>query len=89
MHLARFERIALESGFEIESREELDARESGDLGERNKEGLLRAARMRRDRECIERELGPEMYAYALSGYRWGAYQLLGKLTPMAHVLRRA
>jgi acyl dehydratase len=43
----------------------------------------------RDRERIERALGPEMYAYALSGYQWGVYQMLGKLAPIVYVMRRA
>ncbi len=90
MDSARFERIARETELEIESKDEQHAewRESGELAERTARGLLRVSRMLRDRERIEGAIGSEMYAYALSGYQWGVYQMLGKLAPIAYVLRR-
>jgi SAM-dependent methyltransferase len=85
-----FERTAEAAGVAIEERHELHAewRETGDALERTALALLRLARLRRDRERIEAAIGREMYAHMVSGYRWGVYQMLGKLAPMVYVLRR-
>jgi ubiquinone/menaquinone biosynthesis C-methylase UbiE len=50
--------------------------------------LLRIARMLRDRERLEAELGEKEYAIELADCHWGVYQMLGKLRPMVFVLTR-
>jgi SAM-dependent methyltransferase len=50
--------------------------------------LLTIARLRRDRERLQREMGEVNYAVELADCHWGVYQLLGKLQPRVYTLVR-
>jgi SAM-dependent methyltransferase len=50
--------------------------------------LLRLARLRRQREQILRDVGPEIYGHIEANLHWGAFQLLGKLEPTLYVLEK-
>lgn len=51
--------------------------------------LRRIARMIRKKDQFTRQLGRVRYHTALALYRWGVYQMLGRLSPRIYVLRRA
>ncbi|MGI9113330.1 MAG: class I SAM-dependent methyltransferase [Gaiellaceae bacterium] len=49
--------------------------------------LLRLARLRRQRDRIIQEAGPEIYGHIESNLHWSVLQFLGKLLPTIYVLR--
>ena len=52
------------------------------------ENLLRLARLRRRREEIVQRFGEDRYRVTEASLHWLAYLLIGKLAPVAYVLRR-
>jgi hypothetical protein len=52
------------------------------------ENLLRLARLRRRREEIIQRFGEDRYRVTEASLHWLAYLLMGKLDPVAYVLRR-
>jgi ubiquinone/menaquinone biosynthesis C-methylase UbiE len=50
--------------------------------------LLTIARLHRDRERLQRELGQINYEVELADCHWGVYQMLGKLQPRVYTLRK-
>jgi SAM-dependent methyltransferase len=50
--------------------------------------LLRLARLRRQREQLIADVGPELYGHVEANLHWSAYQLLGKLLPTLYVLEK-
>jgi SAM-dependent methyltransferase len=51
--------------------------------------LLRLARLRRQRDRVIQDAGPEIYGHIESNLHWLVYQYLGKLLPTIYVLRKA
>ena len=49
--------------------------------------LLRLARLRRRREEVTRRFGNDKYELWEASLQWLAYLLIGKLEPVAYVLR--
>lgn len=50
--------------------------------------LLQLARLRRQRDRIIHEAGPEIYGHIESNLHWSVFQFLGKLVPTIYVLRK-
>jgi ubiquinone/menaquinone biosynthesis C-methylase UbiE len=50
--------------------------------------LLKISRMRRARDSLVQRYGERRYAAMYAGALWGVYQLLGKLSPTVHLLRK-
>ncbi len=50
--------------------------------------LLKVARMRRMRDSLVQRYGEPRYQAMYAGSLWGVYQLLGKLCPTLHLLRK-
>jgi SAM-dependent methyltransferase len=84
------EKAAVETGFEIETVDDL----GGEFAEYNEEhegragrDMIRAARMIRAEERSRAELG-ERYETLLALYLWRTFHLLGKLSTFIYVLRK-
>ena len=92
MSRSYFEQTAHEAGFEITAVDEIDSEwrefwlETGDR--RTVDDLLRVARLRRRETELVARYGRESYEAALADSVWGAYQLLGKLSPTVYVLEK-
>lgn len=92
MSQENFETYARRSGFEIVAKDIVDSEwrerslESGDP--RLIDDLMAIARMRRSREALERHYGQARYEAMLGGHLWPVYQMLGKLQPVAYLLRK-
>jgi cyclopropane fatty-acyl-phospholipid synthase-like methyltransferase len=79
-------------GFRVERLEEIGTEFREYDEERTRpvsESLLRLARLRRRREEVIRRFGDEKYELWEASLQWLAYLLLGKLEPVAYVLRLA
>jgi hypothetical protein len=78
------------AGFRIERLEEI-ATEFREYDEERTQpvsnSLLRLARLRRRREEVIRRFGKEKYELSEASLHWLAYLMLGKLEPVAYVLR--
>jgi SAM-dependent methyltransferase len=92
MASAYFEDTVRCAGFEVCHRETIDSewRENGlEEGWGSLDGaLLRLSRMRRQEEDLVSEYGRSFYEASYAGTLWNVYQVLGKLCPMVHVLKR-
>jgi ubiquinone/menaquinone biosynthesis C-methylase UbiE len=80
-----------EAGFRIERLEEIGTEFREYEEERTQpvaDSLLRLARLRRCREEVVRRFGRDKYDLWEASLHWLAYLLLGKLEPVAYVLRR-
>jgi cyclopropane fatty-acyl-phospholipid synthase-like methyltransferase len=87
---ARVERAFEQAGFRIERLEEIGTEFREYDEERTQpvsESLLRLARLRRRREEVIRRFGREKYDVWEASLHWLAYLMLGKLEPVAYVLR--
>src|SRR5438105_137039 len=87
---ARVEAAFEQAGFRVERREEIgtEFREyDEERGQPVSESLLRLARLRRRREEVIRRFGQDKYDLWEASLHWLAYLLLGKLEPVAYVLR--
>ena len=87
---ARVEAAFEQAGFRVERLEEIgtEFREyDEERGRPVSESLLRLARLRRRREEVIRRFGKDKYDLWEASLRWLAYLLLGKLEPVAYVLR--
>jgi SAM-dependent methyltransferase len=85
------ERTFAQAGFQIERLDEIGTEFREYDEERTKpvsENLLRLARLRRRREEIIRTFGEDRYRVTEASLHWLAYLLMGKLDPVAYVLRR-
>lgn len=92
MSPAYFEQTATAVGFTIEEYD-IIASEWREWWEENgphttSKQLLTIARLRRDGDRLQRELGEANYAVELADCHWGVYQLLGKLQPRVYTLRK-
>jgi len=79
-----------QAGFRVERLEEIGTEFREYDEERTRpvsDGLLRLARLRRRREEVIRRFGKEKYDLSEASLQWLAYLLLGKLEPVAYVLR--
>src|SRR5256714_10842207 len=79
-----------QAGFRVERLEEIRTEFREYDEERTRpasDGLLRLARLRRRREEVIRRFGREKYDLSEASLQWLAYLLLGKLEPVASVLR--
>lgn len=79
-----------QAGFRVERLEEIGTEFREYDEERTQpvsEGLLRLARLRRRREEVIRRFGKDKYDLWEASLHWLAYLLLGKLEPVAYVLR--
>jgi SAM-dependent methyltransferase len=87
----RFETIAGEHGFTIEAKEIVDSewreRSAEDGSREALDGLLRVARIRRNRAALVAGFGEERVEAAWGDHLWGIYQYLGKLRPTVYLLR--
>jgi ubiquinone/menaquinone biosynthesis C-methylase UbiE len=89
----RFERLVGQAGLTVERGEVLGSQwrefgeESGDG--RTSRQLLRVARLLRDPERYIAAMGEVDYDVELGDSLWGVYQMIGKLSPRAYVLRVA
>ena len=87
-----FESAARRAGFRVMLTDLIDSEwregwlEDGDPGTTN--DLLKVARMRRMRDSLVQRYGGQRYAATYAGALWGVYQLLGKLCPTLHLLRK-
>jgi ubiquinone/menaquinone biosynthesis C-methylase UbiE len=87
-----FEAYARRCGFEIVTKDIVESEwrerslESGDPRLLN--DMLAISRMRRSREALERHYGQARYEAMMCGCLWSVYQLLGKLEPVAYLLRK-
>jgi hypothetical protein len=92
MASAYFEDTVRCAGFEVCHRETIDSewRENGlEQGWGSLDGaLLRLSRMRRQEEDLVREYGRSFYEASCAATLWNVYQVLGKLCPMVHLLKR-
>jgi ubiquinone/menaquinone biosynthesis C-methylase UbiE len=52
------------------------------------QALLRLARLRRQRNNIVEQAGPDIYSHIESNLHWEVFQFLGKLLPVIYVLQR-
>ena len=92
MSAAYFESGARQAGLRVILTDAIDSEwqegwlEDGDP--RVPEALLRVARMRRTRDSLVQRYGEPRYEAMLAGSLWGVYQLLGKLCPTLHLLRK-
>ncbi|HYZ77889.1 MAG TPA: class I SAM-dependent methyltransferase [Gaiellaceae bacterium] len=87
---ARVEAAFEQAGFSVERLEEIgtEFREyDEERGQSVSESLLRLARLRRRREEVTRRFGKDKYDLWEASLHWLAYLLLGKLEPVAYVLR--
>lgn len=78
------------AGFQVERLEEIGTEFREYDEERTRpvsESLLRLARLRRRREEVIRRFGNDKYDLWEASLQWLAYLLLGKLEPVAYVLR--
>jgi len=85
------ERTFAQAHFQIERLDEIATEFREYDEERTKpvsENLLRLARLRRRREEIIRRFGEDRYRVTEASLHWLAYLLMGKLDPVAYVLRR-
>lgn len=86
------ESIFGETGFAILRHDAIGSewRESWEEGDERvtSKQLLRIARMRRARDRLVAEVGRIPYHVELANCHWGVYQMLGKLCPTMHVLRK-
>jgi len=92
MSCERFEHTARCAGLEIFHKEMIDSewREGGleeGWGSLDK-ALLRLARMRRQEDSLVSEYGRAFYEAAYAGTLWNIYQVLGKLCPVVHCLKK-
>ena len=79
-----------QAGFRVERLEEIGTEFREYEEERTQpvsESLLRLARLRRRREEVTRRFGKDKYDLWEASLHWLAYLLLGKLEPVAYVLR--
>ena len=87
---ARVEDAFKQAGFRVERREEI-ATEFREYDEERtrpvSDSLLRLARLRRRRDEVIQRFGRDKYALWEASLHWNAYLLLGKLEPVAYVLR--
>lgn len=88
----RFHDAVERSGFTVERVEVVgsqwrEAWEEDGSGRTSRQ-LLHAARLIRCEEDLVAELGDELYRLELANALWGVYQMIGKLRPHIHVLRR-
>jgi hypothetical protein len=80
-----------QAGFRLERLDEIGTEFREYDEERTKpvaENLLRLARLRRRREEIVERFGEDRYRVTEASLHWLAYLLMGKLEPVAYVLRR-
>ena len=87
---ARVEGAFEQAGFRVERLEEIGTEFREYDEERTQpvsESLLRLARLRRRREEVIRRFGKDKYDLWEASLHWLAYLLLGKLEPVAYVLR--
>jgi SAM-dependent methyltransferase len=85
------ERAFRQEGFRIERLEEIGTEFREYDEERTQpvsESLLRLARLRRRRDEVIRRFGRGRYDVSEASLHWLAYLLMGKLEPVAYVLRR-
>ena len=87
---ARVEGAFEQAGFRVERLEEI-ATEFREYDEERtqpvSDSLLRLARLRRRRQEVIRRFGKDKYDLSEASLHWLAYLLLGKLEPVAYVLR--
>jgi SAM-dependent methyltransferase len=86
----RVERAFERAGFRVERLEEVTTEFREYDEERTQpvsDSLLRLARLRRRREEVIRRFGKDRYDLTEASLHWLAYLLLGKLEPVAYVLR--
>ena len=87
-----FEAAIAEAGLEISDCQELKSEWREHLEENSKVSttrlLLHAARLLREPERYIAAYGDVAYGVMLSNCLWGVYQMIGKLSPRAYVLRR-
>ncbi|HEY1513002.1 MAG TPA: class I SAM-dependent methyltransferase [Gaiellaceae bacterium] len=79
-----------QAGFRVDRREEIGTEFREYEEERTQpvsDSLLRLARLRRRREEVVRQFGEDTYDLWEASLQWLAYLLLGKLEPVAYVLR--
>jgi SAM-dependent methyltransferase len=85
------EKAFVEAGLRIERFDEIGTEFREYDEERTKpvsENLLRLARLRRRRDEIVERFGEDRYRVTEASLHWLAYLLIGKLDPVAYVLRR-
>ena len=92
MSCERLEDTARCAGLEICHKEKIGSewREcglEGGWGSLDK-ALLRLARMRRQEDSLVSEYGRAFYEAAYAGTLWNIYQVLGKLCPAVHCLKK-
>ena len=87
---AHFERCVVEGGLRIESRDEIRSEWREYLEEtgpgRTSRQLLHAARLIREPDRFVKQLGRTGYETELANCLWGAYQMIGKLSPRVYLL---
>jgi SAM-dependent methyltransferase len=86
------ERAFVQAGLRIERFDEIGTEFREYDEERTQpvsQNLLRLARLRRRREEIIERFGEDRYRVTEASLHWLAYLLMGKLDPVAYVLRRA
>lgn len=87
---ARVEGAFAQAGFRVERQEEI-ATEFREYDEERtqpvSDNLLRLARLRRRRDEVIRRFGRDKYELSEASLHWLAYLMLGKLEPVAYVLR--
>lgn len=92
MAARNFEAAARRAGFEIVTKDVIGsewrerALESGDS--RLENDLLAAARMHRSRDALVRHYGEAAFEAMNGRCLWSVYQMLGKLQPIAYLLRK-
>ena len=89
---SHFESGARQAGFRLILTDAIDSEwqegwlEDGDP--RIPNALLKVARMRRMRDSLVQRYGVPRFEAMMAGSLWGVYQLLGKLCPTLHLLRK-